>query len=151
MLPLGMRLETLGSDFDAGADAFVDTAAVMQHLDLVISVDTSVAHLAGALGRPAWVALKRVPDWRWLMGRGDSPWYPTLRLFRQKVADDWRGVIEDMAGELRKLAGEWSESLEAPPPAAAGGAFSDAHIRRNDPCPCGSGKRFKHCHGAVPA
>ncbi len=149
LLPPGMRLETLGADFDAGPDAFVDTAAVMQHLDLVISVDTAVAHLAGALARPAWVALKRVPDWRWMMQGSHSPWYPTLRLFRQKTADDWRSVIEDMAGELRhRLAGEFGEGPE--PAAAAGEAFSGTPVRRNDLCPCGSGKRFKHCHGALP-
>jgi hypothetical protein len=83
-LPAGMSVETLGDEFDAGPDAFLDTAAAMESLDLVIASDTAVAHLAGALGRPVWVALKYVPDWRWLLDRADSPWYPTMRLFRQK-------------------------------------------------------------------
>ena len=88
-LPAGMAVETLGDDFDAGPGAFLDTAAVMQGLDLVVTSDTAAAHLAGALGRPVWIVLKRVPDWRWLMDRDDSPWYPTARLFRQRVDGDW--------------------------------------------------------------
>ncbi len=82
-LPEHVRLETLGEDFDGGGDAFIDSAAVMQSLDLVVSCDTSVAHLAGALARPTFLLLKEIPDWRWLLDRPDSPWYPTMRLFRQ--------------------------------------------------------------------
>jgi Tfp pilus assembly protein PilF len=104
-LPEGMRVETLGS-FDEGADGFIDTAAIMQNLDLVVSSDTAVPHLAGALGRPCWVALKRVPDWRWMMGRSDSPWYPGMRLFRQKTAGDWQGVFTEMAEALRARVAE---------------------------------------------
>jgi tetratricopeptide (TPR) repeat protein len=100
-LPPGMSVESLGEHFDAGADAFVDTAAVMESLDLIITTDTSVAHLAGALGRSAWVALKYVPDWRWLLDRPDSPWYPTLRLFRQPAYDDWPDVFAQMEARLR--------------------------------------------------
>jgi tetratricopeptide (TPR) repeat protein len=70
-----------------------DTAAVIDNLDLVISVDTSVAHVAGALGRPAWVLLPSVPDWRWLLGRDDSPWYPTARLFRRRAGETWDPVV----------------------------------------------------------
>ncbi len=92
-LPEGMIVETLGEDFDAGPDAFLDTAAVMQCCDLVITSDTAVAHLAGALGAPTWVALKHVPDWRWFLDRDDSPWYPTMRLFRQQTSGDWDGVF----------------------------------------------------------
>jgi tetratricopeptide (TPR) repeat protein len=99
--PADMRIETLGNDFDAGPDAFVDTAAVMESLDLVITCDTSIAHVAGALGRPAWVALKLVPDWRWMLDREDSPWYPSLRLFRQTHQGDWSDVFEAMQRELR--------------------------------------------------
>jgi len=99
-LPPGMRVETLGEDFDAGPDAFVDTAAAMMHLDLVVTCDTSVAHLAGALGRPVWVALKKDAEWRWLRDRDDSPWYPTMRLFRQKRRGDWDGVFAEMAERL---------------------------------------------------
>ena len=90
-------LTVLGDDFDAGPDAFIDTAAVMQNLDLIITCDTSIAHLAGALGRPVFVLLKQVPDWRWLLDREDSPWYPTMRLFRQKTRDDWGEIFERVA------------------------------------------------------
>jgi tetratricopeptide (TPR) repeat protein len=101
-LPAGMRVETLGEAFDAGLDAFADTAAAMQHFDLVVTCDTSVAHLAGALGRPVWIALKYVPEWRWMLDRDDSPWYPSARLFRQKSPDDWSAVIGGMLEVLRK-------------------------------------------------
>jgi hypothetical protein len=94
----------LGASLDLGTDAFVDTAAAMRNLDLVITSDTSVAHLAGALGVAVWVALPHVPDWRWLLERQDSPWYPTMRLFRQAQAGDWADVFARMAGQLRSLA-----------------------------------------------
>lgn len=77
-----------------------DTAALILSLDLVIAVDTSVAHLAGALGRPVWLLLPFAPDWRWLVDREDSPWYPTMRLFRQTTRDDWPGVIARVAAAL---------------------------------------------------
>ena len=99
-LPSGMRVETLGAEFDAGSAAFVDCAAVMMNLDLVICSDTAAAHLAGALGRPVWIVLKHVPDWRWMMDREDTPWYPTARLFRQARRDDWGEVFERIAREL---------------------------------------------------
>jgi hypothetical protein len=102
-MPAGMTVETLGEEFDAGPDAFVDTAAVMQSLDLVITSDTSIAHVAGALARPTWVALKQVPEWRWLLGREDSPWYPTARLFRQKKRGDWEDVFERLRVELLRM------------------------------------------------
>jgi tetratricopeptide (TPR) repeat protein len=92
LVHLGHRLET-----------FSDTAAVISNLDLVISVDTSVAHLTGALAKPVWVLLPFVPDWRWQIDREDSPWYPTARLFRQSVRGDWSGVISRILIELRKL------------------------------------------------
>ena len=98
-----MKIETLDDDFDASDDAFLDAAAVMDALDLVISSDTSIAHLAGALGRPTWVALKSVPDWRWLLDRPDSPWYPTMRLFRQRTQDDWREPFSHIESALRGL------------------------------------------------
>ena len=101
-LPEGMSVETLGSEFDAGGDAFVDTAAAMACCDLIISSDTAVAHLAGALGLKVWVALKCVPDWRWMMDRNDSPWYPTMRLFRQQSHGDWDGVFAQMKDALLK-------------------------------------------------
>ena len=72
----------------------------MMSLDLVISSDTAVPHLAGALGRPVWVALRAVPDWRWLLERTDCPWYPTMRLFRQTTRDDWGPVFAAMRAAL---------------------------------------------------
>jgi Flp pilus assembly protein TadD len=79
---------------------FADTAAVIMSLDLTITTDTAVAHLAGALGRPVWLMLKSVPDWRWLLDRLDSPWYPTMRLFRQKTIGDWKGVVQQVRNEM---------------------------------------------------
>lgn len=99
-LPPQMRIETLGSQFDAGETGFLDTAAVMECLDLIITCDTSIAHLAGALGRPTWIALKWVSDWRWLTDCDDSPWYPSVRLFRQTDSGDWRGVFVGMQAAL---------------------------------------------------
>jgi len=78
----------------------LDTAAIMLHLDLVIAVDTMMAHLAGALARPVWTLLACVPDFRWLLGREDSPWYPTMRLFRQPQPGDWPSIIERVTQEL---------------------------------------------------
>ena len=103
-LPSSMRVETLGADFDAGTDAFVDTAAAMTCLDLVVTCDTSIAHLAGALALPVWVALKMDAEWRWLTERADSPWYPTMRLFRQARRGMWDDVFGAMALELVALA-----------------------------------------------
>jgi tetratricopeptide (TPR) repeat protein len=103
-LPGGMRVETLGPDLDAGPDAFLDTAAAMSGLDLVVTCDTSIAHLAGALARPTWVALKQDAEWRWLRDREDSPWYPTLRLFRQRRRGEWGDVFAAMAEALADLA-----------------------------------------------
>ena len=83
---------------------FADTAAAITHMDLVISVDTAVAHLAGALGGMAWTLLPFNPDWRWMLDRDDSPWYPSMRLFRQEKRKDWEGVIERVQAELAGLA-----------------------------------------------
>jgi hypothetical protein len=82
---------------------FMEAAAVLRNLDLVITPDTSLAHLAGALGVPVWTALPFSSDWRWLMDRDDSPWYPTMRLFRQKRWGDWDEVFERMARELERI------------------------------------------------
>ena len=103
-LPPSMRVETLGEDFDSGPDAFIDTAAAMTAVDLVVTCDTSIAHLAGALARPVWVALKIDAEWRWLTERADSPWYPTMRLFRQSRRGVWSDVFEAMTREAAALA-----------------------------------------------
>jgi len=92
----------LGEEFED----FSDTAGVIENLDLVITVDTSVAHLAGAMGKPAWVLIPRVPDWRWMLEREDSPWYPTMRLFRQQTIGDWEHVFARVTHELNALASE---------------------------------------------
>jgi tetratricopeptide (TPR) repeat protein len=84
---------------------FSDTAALISHLDLVISVDTAIAHLAGALGKPVWILLTHVPDWRWLLDRDDSPWYPTARLFRQSETREWDSVIASVRDALLKFIG----------------------------------------------
>jgi hypothetical protein len=101
-MPAGMHVETLGEDFDGGPDAFADTAAVMQSLDMIVTSDTAIPHLAGAMRRPVWVALKSIPEWRWMLDRPGSPWYPDMRLFRQTKAGSWREVFERMADELRQ-------------------------------------------------
>ncbi|HTW93713.1 MAG TPA: tetratricopeptide repeat protein [Tepidisphaeraceae bacterium] len=80
------------------------TASLIAQLDLVITVDTSIAHLAGAMAKPVWVLLPFVPDWRWMLDRADSPWYPTMRLFRQEKQGEWKGAIGAIASALRKLA-----------------------------------------------
>jgi tetratricopeptide (TPR) repeat protein len=98
-------LVELGSRWDEDNGAFMDTAAVMKHIDLVITTDTSVAHLAGALAVPVWLAATVAPDWRWLLKREDSPWYPTMRLFRQKTYGQWEDVFHRMAQELKSIPG----------------------------------------------
>ena len=84
----------------AEINGYDDTMAILENLDLLISVDTSVAHLAGAMGRPVWIMLPRAPDWRWLLGRPDTPWYPTARLFRQQTTTRWDDVMNTIAREL---------------------------------------------------
>jgi len=88
------------TDFSADLTDFADTAALMSHLDLVICVDTSIAHVAGAIAKPVWVMLPSETDWRWLANREDSPWYPTMRLFRQKPPGDWPELIQRVAKAL---------------------------------------------------
>ncbi len=98
--PPGMQL----TDWTKELGDFADTAALLQNLDLLITADTAVAHLAGAMGKPVWVLTPAVPDWRWMLEREDSPWYPTMRLFRQKSAGDWPDVLRRVATELAKTA-----------------------------------------------
>jgi tetratricopeptide (TPR) repeat protein len=94
------------TDLAPGLTDFAQTAGAIANLDLVISVDTAVAHLAGAMGKRVWIMLPFVPDWRWLLEREDSPWYPTARLFRQKTRGDWGPVVSDIADALAVLAEE---------------------------------------------
>jgi tetratricopeptide (TPR) repeat protein len=99
-------------DFSGEIGDFVDTAAILSLLDLVITVDTSVAHLAGALGRPGWVMVSALPDWRWHLDRSDCPWYRSLHLFRQSRRGDWASVVGEIAARLRRDFG----LAEAAPP-----------------------------------
>jgi Flp pilus assembly protein TadD len=101
-------------DLESELIDFADTAALIDVLDLIICVDTSVAHLAGALGKPVWVMLPKFSDWRWLEGRTDSPWYPSMKLFRQSKHGEWTNVVHDIAVELgRVIDGE----IDLPAPA----------------------------------
>ncbi len=95
-----MTITNLGNEFED----FTDTAAAIENLDLVISVDTSVLHLAGAMGKPVWALLSFAPEWRWMLDRRDSPWYPTMKLFRQKKWGQWEPVFQNVAEELRTAA-----------------------------------------------
>jgi hypothetical protein len=97
VLAAGKQILHFGSELEN----FSDTAALVSHMDLVISVDTSVAHLAGALGKPVWILLPFSADWRWLVDREDSPWYPSARLFRQPTIGDWDSVIDKVQRQLR--------------------------------------------------
>ena len=82
---------------------FADTAEIISSLDLIITVDTAIAHLAGAMGKPVWILLPFNSDWRWMLGREDSPWYPSARLFRQEKLGDWGSVIDKVAVDLKKF------------------------------------------------
>jgi hypothetical protein len=95
--PFLERITALGDDLND----FGDTAALLECLDLLISVDTSPVHLAGALARPVWMVVARGPDWRWMLDRDDSPWYPTLRIFRQTTSGVWADVFERVQGALK--------------------------------------------------
>jgi ADP-heptose:LPS heptosyltransferase len=91
----------LPDGIDKSGGAFLDTAAIMRNLDLVITTDTSTAHIAGAIGVPVWVILGKVPDWRWLEHGDSTPWYPNMRLFRQTKIGQWNDVMKSIAHELR--------------------------------------------------
>jgi hypothetical protein len=101
-----------------GADDPAATAAAMAELDLVVTVDSFPAHLAGALGRPVWTLLHADPDWRWMRGRDDSPWYPTMRLFRQDRAGEWEPVVARVAAALASLAASQAAGLARSPAAS---------------------------------
>ena len=96
----GFTVLDLADELDVASGPFMDTAALMKNLDLVITCDTAIGHLAGALGVAVWVALPLAPDWRWLLGRDDTPWYPTMRLFRQTRLDDWSDVFQRIRAAL---------------------------------------------------
>jgi ADP-heptose:LPS heptosyltransferase len=89
--------------FGAELEDFTDTAALCALMDFVISVDTSVAHLSGALGRPTWILLPLLPDWRWLLDREDSPWYASAKLYRQSTSGQWDSVVEQVGHALSKF------------------------------------------------
>jgi hypothetical protein len=91
-------------DFTADLSDFDETAGLIENLDLVITVDTAVAHLAGAIGKPTWLLLPFVTDWRWLLDRADSPWYRTMQLFRQTRAGSWKEPVNEVVAALRTLA-----------------------------------------------
>lgn len=100
-----LEMVDFGSDLDEATGPFMDTAAIMQHLDLVISIDSAVGHLAGAMGIPTWLLLPEVADWRWMLEHSDSPWYPTLRLFRKTRGETWTDVMRKVASELARAVG----------------------------------------------
>lgn len=102
-LDKSVQIHVFGEDFDSKNGKFMDTAAVMKNLDLVITVDTSIAHLAGGLGIKTWLILPEPADWRWIIGRLDSPWYPTMRIFKQQAPGDWMGVMQDLKQALTEL------------------------------------------------
>ncbi|WP_322046498.1 glycosyl transferase family 8 [Paraburkholderia sp. J67] len=106
--PAGMPLLALSDEIRD----FEDTAAILTVVDLLISVDSSPVHLAGALGRPVWVMLPFVPDWRWLLGRDDSPWYPSMRLYRQPRRGDWDSVMQALAADLTRVVTDTRRSTE---------------------------------------
>jgi Glycosyltransferase family 9 (heptosyltransferase) len=137
-LPGDMSVEVLDSDFDAGEHGFLDSAAVLEAVDLVISCDTSIAHLAGALGRPVWIALNHNPEWRWQRQRNDSVWYPTVRLFRQETVGNWDGVFARMTAEMAQL-------LQARAKSAPGGSrVRSGRLPQNPAEPLTSGAARKY-------
>jgi tetratricopeptide (TPR) repeat protein len=100
---VGFEVLQFGDELDTTSGAFMDSAAIIKNLDLVITVDSAIAHLAGALGAKVWLALALIVDWRWMFGGQDSPWYPTMRLFRQTRLGDWSSVFDRMVAEISKL------------------------------------------------
>ncbi len=92
-----------GAEYEAETGSFMEAAALIQNMDLVITSDTATAHLAGSLGVPVWILVSQMPEWRWMLERTDSPWYPTARLFRQETLGDWKPVIEEVKSELEQL------------------------------------------------
>lgn len=110
---LSVKVQECMNLIDAGPELkdFADTAALINNLDLIISVDTAVAHLAGAIGKPVWLLLPFAPDWRWMLGREDTPWYPTMRIFRQSRPGDWEGVLVEVMYALKTNAQNFHSSV----------------------------------------
>ncbi len=142
------KVESLGEDFDTGPGAFMDTAAVIRNLDLVVTIDTSVAHLAGALGAPVWIAIKLAPDWRWEDKGETNPWYPNARLFRQPAIGDWQGAFAAMVTALQDhLRNGAPLTLARPAATAAAAAAADSVMPApapRGPRPAGDFTRFIH-------
>jgi tetratricopeptide (TPR) repeat protein len=107
------KLITFEGDFDSSNGRFMDTAAVMRNLDLIITIDTSIGHIAAGLGMPTWVLIPEPPDWRWMLDRADTPWYPNMRLFRQPTPGDWETVMGTIVCELGKLVNKKKENMRA--------------------------------------
>lgn len=105
-LPQYAQFTCFDDSFDEVNGSFIDTALVMQKLDLIITIDSAIAHLAGALGRPVWLLLPYATDWRWISGRTDSPWYPTMRIFKQPQPYDWDSVVDQVKKALLHLEAE---------------------------------------------
>ena len=101
-LPDSFSIHTFGYNFDEKHGRFMDSAAVIMNLDLIITVDTSIAHLAAAMGKKVWMILPYSPDCRWYDDRSDTPWYPTMRLFRQPKPYDWESVSKELTNALKK-------------------------------------------------
>jgi tetratricopeptide (TPR) repeat protein len=107
-----LNIHDFGSELDEKHGRFMDTAAIIKNLDLVITVDTSISHFAAALGVPVWILLPNPADWRWMLDRTDTPWYPNVRLFRQPKFGDWKSVIQDVIAALQKLVAKPHESYD---------------------------------------
>jgi len=105
-LPSGTNLISFGDDLDTEHGRFMDTAAIIKNLDLVITVDTSISHFAAALGCPTWIILPQPADWRWMLNRNDTPWYPNVRLFRQQAVGNWDSAIQNVISALLQLTGQ---------------------------------------------
>lgn len=112
LLDLDFNVTTLGKNFDNGKNAFIDTAAVIMNCNLVITSDTSIAHLAGALGKPVWCVLNYVPDWRWMLNSEDTPWYPNMKLYRQNTLNNWNYVFDKIKKDLEYFKNDFFISLK---------------------------------------
>src|SRR5262249_44022598 len=110
-----LPLVDFGDQLDGDSGPFMDTAALMTLLDVMVTIDSAPVHLAGALGVPVWLVRSSVPEWRWLAGRQDSPWYPTLRIFEQEELNNWDFVFQRMALALAELAASSRSRLASRP------------------------------------